>query len=109
MVKLPPEKLGSFYLGAVYDNETPAIDKVPALIIDPKGDMTNLLLQFEDLSPLEFKKWINPDDASRKGMSVDDYAQATASKWKDGLASWGQDLERPDQYFRFVQSAGNRF
>lgn len=133
MVKLPPEKLGSFYLGAVYDPNTQrhtsesvnydardltthavcvgmtgsgktglcvglleeaAIDKVPALIIDPKGDMTNLLLQFENLSPEEFKKWINPDDAARKDMSVDDYAAATAKKWKDGLASWGQDLNR---------------
>jgi len=133
MVQLPPEKLGSFYLGAVYDNakqthtsesvnydardltthavcvgmtgsgktglcigllEEAAIDKVPALIIDPKGDMTNLLLQFEDLSPEDFKKWINADDAARKGMSVEDYAQATATKWKDGLASWGQDLDR---------------
>jgi len=133
MVQLPPEKLGSFYLGAVYDNakkahttesvnydardltthavcvgmtgsgktglcigllEEAAIDKVPAIIIDPKGDMTNLLLQFEDLSPEDFKKWINTDDASRKGMSVDEYAQATANKWKDGLASWGQDTGR---------------
>ncbi len=133
MVKLPPEKLGSFYLGAVYDNEKQshtsesvnydardltthavcvgmtgsgktglciglleeaAIDKVPALIIDPKGDMTNLLLQFENLEPEEFKKWINPDDAARKGQSIDDFASGTATKWKEGLASWGQDLER---------------
>ena len=133
MVQLPPEKLGSFYLGAVYDNkqqthtsesvnydardltthavcvgmtgsgktglcigllEEAAIDKVPALIIDPKGDMTNLLLQFEGLSPDDFKKWINTDDAARKGLSIDEYAEATAKKWKDGLASWGQDLDR---------------
>ncbi|MBT8233194.1 MAG: ATP-binding protein, partial [Saprospiraceae bacterium] len=133
MVNLPPEKLGSFYLGAEYDINTnsitenavnydardltthavcvgmtgsgktglciglleeAALDKVPAIIIDPKGDMTNLMLQFENLSPEDFKEWINADDASRKGMSVDDYAAATAKKWKDGLASWGQSTDR---------------
>ena len=74
--------------------EEAALDKVPAIIIDPKGDMTNLLLQFENLSPDEFRPWINPDDASRKGMSVDDYTDATAEKWKNGLADWGQSTER---------------
>ena len=74
--------------------EEAAIDKVPAIIIDPKGDMTNLMLQFENLDADDFKDWINVDDASRKGMSVDDYAVATAKKWKEGLASWGQDTER---------------
>ncbi len=74
--------------------EEAAIDQVPAIIIDPKGDMTNLLLQFENLSPKEFEKWINPDDASRKGMSVTDYAQKTAETWRNGLAGWGEDEER---------------
>ncbi|NNF22337.1 MAG: ATP-binding protein, partial [Saprospiraceae bacterium] len=133
MVNLPPEKLGSFYLGARYDSETKeitsesvnydardltthavcvgmtgsgktglciglleeaAIDQVPAIIIDPKGDMTNLLLQFDGLDASDFQKWINADDAGRKGMSVDDYAKSTAEKWKNGLASWGQGDER---------------
>jgi len=133
MINLPPEKLGSFFLGAEYDSEKKtitentvnydardltthavcvgmtgsgktglciglleeaALDKVPAIIIDPKGDMTNLMLQFEDLDPNDFKDWINVDDASRKGMTVDDYAASTAKKWKDGLASWGQSTDR---------------
>ncbi|WP_235295813.1 ATP-binding protein [Portibacter marinus] len=74
--------------------EEAAIDQVPALIIDPKGDMTNLLLQFEDLSPSDFEKWINPDDASRKGMTISDYAAKTAETWRNGLASWGEDEKR---------------
>ncbi len=74
--------------------EEAAIDKVPAIIIDPKGDMTNLMLQFENLEAEDFKKWINPDDAARKGMSVGDYAIATANKWKNGLKEWGQGPER---------------
>jgi len=74
--------------------EEAAIDQVPAIIIDPKGDMTNLLLQFEDLEPSDFKKWINIDDASRKGMTGDEYAEKIASTWKKGLAQWGEGKER---------------
>jgi hypothetical protein len=74
--------------------EEAAMDKVPALIIDPKGDMTNLLLQFEDLSPDDFKPWINVDDAGRKGMTIDEYAEKMAATWDKGIASWGQDKAR---------------
>ncbi len=74
--------------------EEAAMDKVPAIIIDPKGDMTNLLLQFPDLDTASFAKWINPDDAARKGLAPEEYAAATAVKWKNGLAEWGQGPER---------------
>ncbi|MBI3958791.1 MAG: DUF87 domain-containing protein [Chloroflexi bacterium] len=74
--------------------EEAAIDKVPALIIDPKGDLTNLLLQFPDLLPSDFRPWINADDARRKGQTVDEYAAATAQMWRKGLADWGQGPER---------------
>ncbi len=74
--------------------EEAALDKVPAIIIDPKGDMTNLLLQFEDLDPSSFKEWINPDDAARKGKTVDEFAKGTAEIWEKGLGSWGQDKAR---------------
>lgn len=74
--------------------EEAAIDKVPALIIDPKGDLTNLLLQFPDLLPSDFRPWINADDARRKGQTVDEFAEATAGMWRKGLADWGQGPER---------------
>lgn len=74
--------------------EEAAIDKVPALIIDPKGDLTNLLLQFPNLLPEDFRPWINVDDARRKGQTVDEYAEATAQTWRKGLADWGQGPER---------------
>ena len=74
--------------------EEAAIDKVPALIIDPKGDLTNLLLQFPDLLPSDFRPWINADDARRKGKTVDEFAESTAAMWRDGLAEWGQGSER---------------
>lgn len=74
--------------------EEAAIDGVPAIVIDPKGDMTNLLLTFPDLRPEDFRPWINEDDARRKNMSPDEYAASQADLWKNGLASWDQDGER---------------
>ncbi|MBN1262168.1 MAG: hypothetical protein JXB35_15930 [Anaerolineae bacterium] len=74
--------------------EEAAIDHVPALIIDPKGDITNLLLTFPDLNPDDFKPWVNVDDARRKGLSVEDFAAQQAQLWREGLASWGEDGAR---------------
>lgn len=74
--------------------EEAAIDRVPALIIDPKGDITNLLLTFPNLAPEDFRPWINVDDARRKGMTEDAFAAQQAESWRKGLASWGQDGER---------------
>jgi hypothetical protein len=74
--------------------EEAAIDHVPALIIDPKGDITNLLLQFPELRPEDFRPWINPEDALRKGLTLDAEASRQAQLWRDGLARWGQDGQR---------------
>jgi hypothetical protein len=74
--------------------EEAAIDGVPAIAIDPKGDLTNLLLTFPDLRPEDFRPWINEDDAARKGLSPDDFAKQQAELWRNGLASWGEDGER---------------
>jgi hypothetical protein len=74
--------------------EEAAMDKIPAIIIDPKGDMTNLLLQFENLAPDDFQKWTDPDEAGRKGLSPEAHAAATAKKWEEGLNNWGQGKER---------------
>ncbi len=132
-MKAPPEKLGSFYLGAEYDInekkllsdtlnydardltthaicvgmtgsgktglcigllEEAALDKVPAIIIDPKGDVTNLLLQFPELKPDDFLPWVNPDDARRRGRSIKEYSGDVAKLWRDGLSRWGITTER---------------
>lgn len=74
--------------------EEALIDGIPALIIDPKGDLSNLLLNFPDLSPAEFRPWVNDDDARRAGESVDAFAAKEAEKWQKGLARWGQDGAR---------------
>jgi hypothetical protein len=74
--------------------EEAAIDGIPALIIDPKGDLANLLLTFPQLSAAEFRPWINEDDARRKGMDPDAFAAAEAARWAAGLAEWNQDAAR---------------
>ena len=74
--------------------EEAAIDGVPTIAIDPKGDLTNMLLTFPDLRPEDFRPWINEDDAVRKGISPDEYATQQADVWRTGLASWGEDGER---------------
>ncbi len=74
--------------------EEAALDGIPALAIDPKGDIANLLLTFPNLAPEDFRPWVDEGEAVRKGMSPDDYAREAAAKWREGLASWGQDGAR---------------
>lgn len=74
--------------------EEAAIDGVPAIAIDPKGDLGNLLLTFPDLKPADFRPWVEPSAATRAGMTPDQYADQTAKVWKEGLAEWGQAPER---------------
>lgn len=68
--------------------EEAALNDVPALMIDPKGDITNLLLHFPELAADDFAPWINPDEARREGKSVAQAAADTAEMWREGLASW---------------------
>jgi hypothetical protein len=74
--------------------EEAAIDGIPALVIDPKGDLGNLMLTFPGLRGDDFLPWINEEDARRKGLSAPDFAKQQAELWKKGLAEWGQDGSR---------------
>jgi len=74
--------------------EEAALDGIPAIIIDPKGDMPNMLLTFPQLRAEDFLPWINEDDARRKGLSSQDFAAKQAELWKNGLASWGESGDR---------------
>jgi hypothetical protein len=78
--------------------EEAAMDNIPAIIIDPKGDIANLLLAFPDLAAADFLPWVNEDDAARKGVTVEESAEKTAALWKSGLAGWGQGPERVRQF-----------
>jgi len=83
--------------------EEAAIDRVPALIIDPKGDITNLLLTFPELRPADFRPWIEEAAAAREGITADELAAATAQTWRDGLERTGIT---PDRISRLRQAAG---
>ena len=74
--------------------EEAAIDGIPAIVIDPKGDLANLLLTFPQLRGEDFAPWINEDDARKKGLSSGDFAAQQAELWKKGLSEWGQSGER---------------
>ncbi|MBT8353168.1 MAG: DUF87 domain-containing protein [Desulfofustis sp.] len=74
--------------------EEAIMDDLPSIIIDPKGDMANLLLTFPNLEPADFEPWIDSAEASRKNLSVPQMAEKTASDWRQGLDSWGQTGER---------------
>src|SRR5215218_9294603 len=65
--------------------EEAALDGIPAIAIDPKGDLGNLLLTFPDLAPANFEPWVDPQEASRKGVTVEALAEATATRWREGL------------------------
>ena len=74
--------------------EEAAIDGVPAICIDPKGDLGNLMLAFPELRPADFQPWVDPSDATRKGLTVEELAAKTADTWRKGLAEWQQEPAR---------------
>jgi len=74
--------------------EEAAMDHVPVIAIDPKGDLGNLLLTFPKLDPADFRPWVDPRQASDAGQTLDEFARAQAAFWKSGLGKWGQDGAR---------------
>ncbi|HEY3420644.1 MAG TPA: DUF87 domain-containing protein [Methanomassiliicoccales archaeon] len=74
--------------------EEAALDGIPSIVIDPKGDIANLMLTFPELRNEDFKPWVNAEDATKNGLSVDEYAAKQAEFWKSGLAQWGEDGAR---------------
>jgi hypothetical protein len=82
--------------------EEAALDGIPSVIIDPKGDLTNLLLHFPDLDPKQFAQWLNEEDAQQKGLSKEKYAEELAQRWRKGLEDTGQS---PDRIRKLKESA----
>lgn len=79
---------GKTGLGIILIEEA-ALEGIPALVVDPKGDMTNLLLSFPDLRPESFAPWVDAREAHRSGLSTEAYAAEVARAWQDGLERWG--------------------
>ncbi len=78
--------------------EEAVLDKIPSIVIDPKGDMGDLLLAFDDFDPKKFEPWVDKAQAQRKGMDIPSFAQKTAKTWEEGIKSWGQDRQRVKRY-----------
>ena len=74
--------------------EEAALNNIPALMIDPKGDITNALLHFPNLAEQDFQPWVNPDQARREDKSIEQAASEVARAWREGLAQWGIGPER---------------
>jgi hypothetical protein len=85
--------------------EDAGIDGIPALIIDPKGDIANLLLTFPELRGEDFEPWVEPSEAVRLGLSLPEFAQQEAEKWRTGLAKWDQEPERIQMFRSAVEIA----
>lgn len=85
--------------------EEAALNNIPSLMIDPKGDITNALLHFPELAPADFQPWINPTEARRDGHSLEEAAEKTAVTWQNGLADWDIGSERMQKLADSVQFA----
>ena len=85
--------------------EEAALDHIPVIALDPKGDMGNLLLTFPQLKPESFRPWINTRTATDKGQTPDEFAAGQAALWKKGLGQWGQTASRIAQLRKNVDLA----
>ncbi len=85
--------------------EEAAIDGIPAIAIDPKGDLGNLALTFPELRPVDFRPWIDEAEAARKGLTPDRFAAEQAALWKNGLKKWDQDGARIGMFKNSVDLA----
>ena len=83
--------------------EEAALDGIPAIAIDPKGDLGNLLLAFPNLAPSDFRPWIDESEAARKQMSPDEFAASQAELWRNGLAKWDEGPDRIRRYCDAVE------
>lgn len=74
--------------------EEACIDNIPSIVIDPKGDLTNLALSFPNMQGSDFEPFIDPDEAANKGQSISEFAESTANSWREGIENSFQDLDR---------------
>jgi hypothetical protein len=85
--------------------EEAAIDGIPVIAIDPKGDLGNLCLTFPNLAADDFLPWIDQSAAAQRGLGPQQYAADVAKQWREGLAAWGQQPERVGRFREAVDLA----
>ncbi|WP_294950975.1 DUF87 domain-containing protein [Sulfurovum sp.] len=77
--------------------EEAAIDNIPSIVIDPKGDMGDLCLSDPSFSGKTFEPWVR-DEALSKDADPAEYAQKIATMWEEGIESFGQDASRVEKF-----------
>jgi DNA helicase HerA-like ATPase len=55
--------------------EEAAIDNIPSIVIDPKGDMGNLCLAFAQMRPEDYLPWVDESEALNKGKTLQEMAE----------------------------------
>ncbi len=85
--------------------EEAGLQGIPAILVDPKGDIANLLLHFPNLTPEDFEPWVDPEEARREGKEPAALAAETAARWRQGLESWGIG---PDRITRLLETVDYR-
>lgn len=85
--------------------EEAGIDGIPAIVVDPKGDLGNLLLTFPELRGADFEPWVDRAQAERQERSTAEYAEQVADRWRSGLGQWQQDGARIARFRRSVDLA----
>lgn len=94
---------GKTGLGIVLLEEA-ALNEIPSIVIDPKGDLGNIALTFPDLNPADFLPWIDASEAARKDKTPEQYAESIAETWKKGIEKWGMDEERIAKFKASVET-----
>ncbi|WP_071704998.1 helicase HerA domain-containing protein [Murdochiella vaginalis] len=74
--------------------EEAIVDGLPAIVLDPKGDMANLLLAFPSISGTQLLPWITPQAAEQAGLTPEAYAEEEAKRWQEGRTAAGMDAAR---------------
>ena len=77
--------------------EEAAIDNIPSIVIDPKGDMGDLCLTDPSFASASFEPWVK-DEAKAKEADVGEYAKKISAMWKEGIESSGQNVQRVEKF-----------
>lgn len=74
--------------------EEALLSGIPTLILDPKGDMGNIMLNFPDSTPADLAPWMDEGKAKRKGVTSADLAAKESAGRREELAAHDISPER---------------
>jgi hypothetical protein len=74
--------------------EEAAIDGIPVIAIDTKGDVGNVLLQFPQMTAEDLMPWLDLDKVRRSGLPPPVFAAQQAKLWQIELTSFEETSAR---------------